>query len=144
MTGLVVSKRTLRLLDAAVAFWVALWIVLGVVCFFEVRGMRSMSDTMGLAGQSLQEAGDALSAVAALPLVGGGIDEAAVRGQELATRTVNDAQAGHTHITRLSVLALLMGGVIPVCMVLCIYVPLRRSLGRARRQAERPQVRPCA
>jgi hypothetical protein len=125
-----ISRRTLRWLDAGVIIWVVVWAALGVVCFFEVRGLRSLSDTMEMAGQSLQEAGDGLSAIAALPLVGGSIDAAASRVDELATSTVNEAKASRTHITRLSVLALFIGGLIPIGMALCIYLPLRRSWTR--------------
>jgi hypothetical protein len=133
MADTAVSKRTLRMLDIGVAVWIVIWVALGTVCFIEVRGLSSLSDTMQVAGQSLQEAGDGLDAIAALPLVGAGIGAAATKVQDLATRTVGEAQNSRTHITRLSVLALLIGGVIPILMGICIYVPLRRSWTRGQR-----------
>jgi hypothetical protein len=127
------SQRTIRMLDIGVAVWIAVWLVLGALCFIEVRGLSSLSDTMQVAGQSLQEAGDGLDAIAGLPLVGAGIDAAATKVQDLAGRTVAEAEDSRTHITRLSVLALLIGGVVPILMGICIYLPLRRSLTRGRR-----------
>ena len=138
MADTTVSKRSLRMLDVGVTFWVLLWAVLGVVCFIEVRGLESLSDTMQVAGHSLQEAGDGLDAIAGLPLVGGSIDAAATKVQDLATRTVTEAQVSRTHITRLSILALFIGGVIPILMGIGIYVPLRRSWTRGQRQAADP------
>jgi hypothetical protein len=125
-----VTARTIHLLDLAVVAWVVLWVGLGVVSFFEVRGLASLSDTMQVAGESLQEAGDGLGAVASIPLVGGGIRAAADRVQDLATQTIEEADASRTHITRLSVLALLVGGVVPVLMAVCVWLPLRRHLTR--------------
>lgn len=136
MADTAISKRALRLLDIGVAVWIVIWVALGVVCFIEVRGLESLSDTMQVAGRSLQEAGDGLDAIAGLPLVGGSIDAAATKVQDLAARTVSEAEASRTHISRLSVLALLIGGVVPILMGICIYVPLRRSWTRGRRQAE--------
>jgi hypothetical protein len=130
MAETAVSKRTLRIVDAGVIVWIVVWAILGVVSFVEVRGLESLSDTMQMAGQSLQEAGDGLNTIADLPLVGGSIDAAAEKVQSLATRTINEADASRTHISRLSVLAVLVGGVIPILMALCIYVPLRRSWTR--------------
>jgi hypothetical protein len=138
MTETAVSKRTLRLLDVGVAAWIVIWVVLGVVSFVEVRGLQSLSDTMQVAGQSLQEAGDGLETIAGLPLVGGSIDAAATKVQDLAARTVNEANASRTHIARLSVLALIIGGVVPILMGIFIYVPLRRSWTRVERQAAGP------
>lgn len=125
------TTRTIHLLDLAVVAWVVLWVGLGVVSFFEVRGLASLSDTMQVAGESLKEAGDGLGAVAAIPLVGGGIRAAADRVQDLAVQTIDEADTSRTHITRLSILALLIGGVVPVLMAVCIWLPLRRHLTRS-------------
>lgn len=121
------SRRTIHLVDGAVAAWAVLWIVLGVVGFVEVRGLTSLSDTMQVSGESLQQAGDALGAVAAIPLVGGGIQATADRVQRLATRAIDEAESSRTHITRLSVLALCIS-VLPIVMVVAVWIPLRRSL----------------
>ncbi len=119
---------TVRLLDLGITCWIVLWVVLGVVSFIEVRALQSLSDTMGVAGQSLQEAGDSLGAIASLPLVGGGLRPAAERVQTLAARTIAEAQASRTHISRLSILALVIGGVVPIGMGLGVYIPLRQRM----------------
>ena len=71
------SRRSIRLIEVTVAVWSALWIALGFVGSVEVRGLTGLSDTMQVSGESLQQAGDALSAVASVPLVGSGIQAAA-------------------------------------------------------------------
>lgn len=124
------TPRTKHLIDLAVLAWVVLWVGLGFVSFIEVRGLASLSDTMQVAGESLQEAGDGLAAVASIPLVGGGIRPAAARVQALAAQTIDESQNSRTHITRLSVLALLIGGAVPILMGLAVWLPLRRHLAR--------------
>lgn len=128
------TARMTRFIDMAVIGWVILWVALGALCFVEVRGLTSLSDTMQVAGESLQQAGDALGTAAAVPLIGGGIRPAAQRVQTLADETVAQAEESRTHITRLSWLALVVGGVMPIAMAVGVYVPLRRSWTQAPRE----------
>jgi hypothetical protein len=115
------------MLDIGVVLWTALWVVLGVVAFVEVRGLRSLSDTMSLGGQSLQNAANALSTVALVPFVGGSVRSTAQEVQRLATKTVAEAQDSRTHIDSLSWLILIMGGVIPIICGWVVWILLRRS-----------------
>ena len=121
-------RPTTRLLGSALVIWVVVWAVLGGISFLEVRDLTSLSDTMGAAGESLKEAGQALGAVASLPLVGPGVRPTAERIQGLATRTITQAAASRVHIRRLSILALVIGGVVPIILGVAAYVPLRRRL----------------
>ena len=117
-------------LNLSLTFWVALWLALGIVCFVEVRALSSLSDTMDHAGRSLQEAGQTLGAVASIPLVGAGIQPAAERVQSLAAQTVSEAADSRTHIRRLSILAAVIAGALPILMGAGVYVYLRRRLLR--------------
>lgn len=124
------GRRGLAYLNLALVCWVALWLALGIVCFVEVRALTSLSDTMDHAGRSLQEAGQSLGAVAAIPLVGVGLQPAAERVQSLATQTIDEAADSRTHIRRLSILAIVIAGAIPILLGAGAYVPLRRRLLR--------------
>jgi hypothetical protein len=121
-------RRTMRRLNAAIVAWVLVWAILGGVSFLEVRGLTSLSDTMEAAGQSLQEAGRGLGAVASIPLVGAGVRPTAERVQGLATRTITQAADSRVHIRRLSFLALVVGGVVPIALGVAAYVLLRRRV----------------
>jgi hypothetical protein len=124
------GRRGLGYLNLALACWVALWLALGIVSFVEVRALTSLSDTMDRAGRTLQEAGQSLGAVASIPLVGAGVRPAAERVQSLAAQTINEAAGSRTHIRRLSILAIVIAGAIPILMGAGVYVPLRRRLLR--------------
>ena len=138
MTAPAPPSRSIRLLDLAVVAWVVLWVGLGTLCFVEVRGLTSLSDTMKLAGDTLDEAGRGLGAIAALPLVGSGLRPAAERIQTLAADTIEESRDSHGHITRLSLLALLVGGIIPIVTGVCLYVPVRRFMRREAAGAAAP------
>jgi hypothetical protein len=123
-------RRSVAYLNLALACWVAVWLALGIVCFIEVRALTTLSDTMDHAGRSLQEAGQTLGAVASIPLVGAGVQPTAERVQSLAVQTVAEAADSRTHIRRLSILAAVLAGVIPILMGAGAYVFLRRRLLR--------------
>jgi hypothetical protein len=123
-------RRSVAYLNLALACWVALWLALGIVCFIEVRALTTLSDTMDHAGRSLQEAGQTLGAVASIPLVGAGVQPTAERVQSLAVQTVAEAADSRTHIRRLSILAAVLAGAIPILMGAGAYVFLRRRLLR--------------
>lgn len=115
------------------AVWIAVWAVIGTLSFIEVRALTSLSGTMDYAGQSLDEAGQTLNALAAIPLIGSGVRPAAQRVQELASSTIQEARNSRTHIARLSVLAVLVGGVIPIGLGIAFFVAFRHCDGARRR-----------
>ena len=123
-------RRSVAYLNLALACWVALWLALGIVCFIEVRALTTLSDTMDHAGRSLQEAGQTLGAVASIPLVGAGVQPTAERVQSLAVQTVAEAADSRTHIRRLSILAAVLAGALPILMGAGVYAFWRRRLLR--------------
>jgi len=125
------SSRKVRLADLAVVGWVVVWLGLGVLSSIEVRGLTSLSDTMQIAGESLQQAGGALGTAAGIPLVGSGLRPAAERVQAMAAQTIDEAEESRTHIDRLSWLVLVLGGVLPASLGVAVYVPLRRYWTRS-------------
>jgi len=135
-------SRQVRILDIGVVLWTVLWVVLGVVAFEEVRGLRSLSDTMSLGGQSLQNAANALSTVSLVPFVGGSVRSTAQEVQRLATKTVAEAQDSRTHIDSLSWLILIMGGIIPIVCGWVVWILLRRSWTAPGREQAAPSDGP--
>jgi hypothetical protein len=124
------GRRGLAYLNLVLACWVALWLAIGIVSFLEVRALTSLSATMDTAGRTLQEAGQSLGAVASIPLVGAGLRPAADRVRSLATETISEAADSRTHIRRLSFIAVVVAGALPILMGAGVYVILRRRLLR--------------
>jgi hypothetical protein len=74
---LALDPRTRTLLDAIVAVWCVLWLVVGYVLEREVLGLRKLSDTVVIAGKTLDSTASQLDTYAGLPLVGPQAHEAA-------------------------------------------------------------------
>jgi hypothetical protein len=49
----VLDATTKRLLDVILVTWTAVWVLVGVAVYREVRGLRSLADTVAVAGTSL-------------------------------------------------------------------------------------------
>jgi hypothetical protein len=64
------DRRTRGYLDAIVAIWVVLWLVLGWVVNREVLELRKLSDTVVVAGRALDRTADQLEGFRDLPFVG--------------------------------------------------------------------------
>jgi hypothetical protein len=57
---LVSSKRTIRVMDTALAPWVGLWFVLAVVIGIQMRDLTKLSRTLVASSEVLQQTGIAL------------------------------------------------------------------------------------
>ena len=64
------DRRTRGYLDAVIAIWVVLWLVLGWVVNREVKELRKLSDTVVVAGRALDRTADQLESFEDLPFVG--------------------------------------------------------------------------
>ena len=65
--------RTVRWLDVAVLVWIAIWIALGALIWYDVRAQTALSENVIKMGVAVEDTGEALALVGRLPLVGGGI-----------------------------------------------------------------------
>lgn len=141
------SRRAIRVADAALVLWLALWIALAVLVHRDLRHLSELSDAAIAAGEALTTTADALNVVAGIPFVGGSIPDLEDQVRSAARRTTvagrqsrDDLETYATAIT----LAIATGPTLPL---LLFYLPLRFRWRRDRRAvaaaiaAGRPDVR---
>jgi hypothetical protein len=125
----VLDARTRRLLDVILVAWTAIWILAGVFVWHEVRGLRPLADTVGIAGRSLDDTAAALRAYSSIPLVGGGLRRVADDASATGASARASARDGRRSVDRL---ALILGAAVPAVAILP--VGLAYALLRARRR----------
>jgi hypothetical protein len=119
------DHRTIALVDALAAFWVAFWLVVAGLTGYEVWRLSRLSDTAQVSAQAADRAGQALQQLSEIPLLGpepgelgDEVRRAAAQVRESAARTRGDVQ-------RLAVLLGVAVFLIPSSPVLGCYLPLR-------------------
>ena len=129
----VLTARSVRTMDAGLAVWLVVWLVLGVVVWRDVGTQARLSQSVVTVGGAVKQTGDALALIGAVPLVGAGIRDLASRvqrdGADVQARGRQSEQAIH----RLAVIAGLAVAVLPAAMVLLLYLPTRLLWRRDRR-----------
>ena len=130
MIGRIPRGRIRFVLDVVLVVWVAAWIALGVVVGREVQGLESLSETTVTAGRALDSAGQALGAVANLPLVGENVRELAIRTREAGRSAVASGRESRDSIHDLSILLAVAIALVPSLPYVLLYVPLRLSSRR--------------
>jgi hypothetical protein len=125
----VLDDQTRRYLDAIAASWCAIWILVGIAVFHEVRGLRSLSDSVAVAGNSLDDTARTLDSFSGVPFIG---PKAAGVARD-ARRTAHSAQVS-ARKSRASIdnLALLLGFSVPAVAILPLL--LAYALLRVRRR----------
>jgi hypothetical protein len=124
------SARLIHALDAVVAVWVAVWIVLAVFVGREVRNLRELSDTVVLAGVAVEDTADLVSALEDVPFVGEQVTEVAARVREAGASAQESGRESRDSTEDLSVLLALSIGLIPTLPLLGLYAPLRLAWTR--------------
>lgn len=107
--------RDRRMLDWILVAWVAVWIGLGVFVWYEVRGLRPLATTVGLAGRSLGDTAAALRGFSAVPLVGGSLGRIADDATATAASARISARQSRNSIDRL---AIILGIAVPAVAIL--------------------------
>lgn len=135
------SARTLPLVDAVLALWVAAWIALGVAIGINVSNLTALSHTVVTEGQAVETVGSALRPLGGAPFVGGEISHAAEQVQRAGANAVAGGRSSASSIEALSVLLAIAVALLPSVPVFGFYVPLRvkrvreaRALRRALRE----------
>jgi hypothetical protein len=126
-----------RTLDAALVAWVIAWLALGYWTAREVRELATVTSSVRSVGGAVEDAGDAISGLDRLPVVGGVVSEpggAVAEAGRGAQRAADDARGAGN---RLSVLLGLAVALIPTLPVLAVMLPPRVRLERDRRAAGR-------
>jgi hypothetical protein len=122
-----------RSLDAALVAWVIVWCVLGFWVGREVHRLGGVTGSVRGAGGAIVDAGDAISGLKEIPLVGGAVsapgDEIAAAGRS-AQAGADDARAGADRLAWLLGLSIAL---IPTLPVLAVYLPPRLTIERDRR-----------
>lgn len=131
------DTRALAVLDGFVVFWIALWIVVGLLTGSQVWRLSSVSDSAQASAVAVDTAGEALQSFSGLPLVG---DRSGRLGDDV--RAAADqvrVSAAQTDVT-LHRLGLLLGAsiiLIPLTPVFGMYLPNRLTRGREVRALRR-------
>jgi hypothetical protein len=121
----VVSARTIRLLDVAVAAWAVSWVVVGVLAALEVAHLGTLADTVAHTADSLQSTVSALAALSHVPVVGGSLAAVLRRVSASAATAHAQAAAAHTTIDHLSLLIGVALAAGQATLALLLYLPLR-------------------
>jgi hypothetical protein len=124
----VLDARDRRLLDLILASWAVIWVLLGVLIWHEVRGLRPLADTVAVAGRSLDDTAAALRGFSSIPLVGGSLGHVADDASATAASARLSAREGRQSVDHL---AILLGIAVPAVAILPI--GLAYSLLRLRR-----------
>lgn len=119
------DPSTVRLLDALVGFWVALWLVIGAWAGYTMWQVAEVGDTVTTSGHAISSTGDALQAVGEVPVVG---ERPTELGQELGTTGADIADRGQQVKSQLRQLSILLGLAIalsPSTAIAGLYLALR-------------------
>jgi hypothetical protein len=121
----VLSARSVRWLDAGVALWIVVWIVLGVLIWSDISAQAQLSTDVIKIGAAVRSTGEALGVVGGLPLVGGRIGDFADRIETMGAEVEASGRESRGGIERTAVIAGLGVGILPAALVLLLYVPVR-------------------
>jgi hypothetical protein len=110
----VLDTPTKRLLDVILIAWSAIWILVGVLIYNEVRGLRTLSTTVAVAGRSLDQTADTLDAYASVPFVGGDLKDVARNAHRTARSARLSARASRDSVDDL---ARLLGIAVPAVAI---------------------------
>jgi hypothetical protein len=135
------SARAMRRLNVALAIWALLWIGIAAYTAYEVSALRALSHTVVKAGTATESTGHALAAVGHLPFVGSRISQLA---DQAVAAGASARESGASTATTVDQLAVLLGiaiALIPTVPLLALYIPLRLSWRRDRREVSRAVAR---
>ncbi len=118
--------------DVLVVAWVLLWIAAGIAVADTVGELRSLSDTAADTGRAITGSAETLKSVGDLPVVGGGIDDAAGEIRNAGEDITRQGEDARNEIERLALLLGLSVALIPILPVLWVYLPPRVARERER------------
>jgi hypothetical protein len=120
------SARAVRRLDAIVAIWIAVWMVLGVLVWHDIDGQAQLAADVIKVGAAVKDTGKALGVVGGLPLVGGQIGDFASRIQSMGAEVQGSGSSSRDAVRRIAIETGIGIGVLPAVLVLALYLPARR------------------
>ncbi|HWH29908.1 MAG TPA: hypothetical protein VNU26_13270 [Mycobacteriales bacterium] len=120
-----------RRVDAAVAVWVVLWLLLGIWTGMEVWRLSDFTVTVEDSGYAIDSAGRALVSLDPVPVVGDRSAEIGLQVRENAADIVADAQRARDSFRRLAVLLGVVVALVPSVPIVLLRTVVRRMLLRA-------------
>ena len=132
-----VSADRLRLVDGAIALWVAVWLVMGAATAVSVWRLGELGATLSRSGQALDDAGDALQQLGKIPVVGDRPEQLGNDVRQTAADITVRGQEARREMRRLAVLLGLTVALLPSGLVLGPYLPRRLARRRVVREVER-------
>jgi len=129
------QKPFVTVLAVFVAAWTILWIVLGVVTWHEVRTLHRLSTTVVKSGFAVQQTGNALQGLRAIPFVGGDV---ARIGRQVTAAGIDARRSGHASASAVDNLATLLGIAIAIVPTVPMLVLLAVTLWLVRRPEPAP------
>jgi hypothetical protein len=121
----VLDARTKRYLDAILAAWCAIWILVGVAVHQEVRGLRSLADSVAVAGDSLDDTADTLDSFSTVPFVGTKAADVARDARRTARSAHASAREARTSVDNLALLLAFTVPAVAILPLLLAYLLLR-------------------
>ena len=118
-------------MDAAVAVWVVLWLLLGIWTGMEVWRLSDFTVTVEDSGYAIDSAGRALVSLDPVPVVGDRSAEIGLQVRENAADIVADAQRARDSFRRLAVLLGVVVALVPSVPIVLLRTVVRRMLLRA-------------
>jgi hypothetical protein len=127
------GARGVRVIDAALVFWIVLWIGLGVFAGHDIADLGSLSDTLVKTGGTVTNTGDALDLLRGVPFVGAGVGKFVDDIRAAGASIQESGRQSRGTIGHLSWLIGLTLGVLPPLLMIVLYVPVRLAWRRDRR-----------
>lgn len=132
------GHESLLLADSIVAFWVVLWLVLGVLTGYQLWSLSDISAAVAASGRAADQAGRGLQLLSELPLVPAGPGELGDQVRVAAEEASRSAVSIRADLRRLSLLLGVSVALVPTAPVLALWLPdrLRRRRHVAALDAE--------
>jgi hypothetical protein len=114
-------------LEAALAVWIAIWVLVGWLVYREVKSLAKLGGTVVLAGASLEQTATALDSVKNLPFVGGDVGRLAENARVTAHSAIVNGRQARRNVDQLAVLLWITVAATPTLPAVLWYGWLRRN-----------------
>lgn len=125
-------RRRVAIYDVALVLWTAVWLVVGVLVYRDVRAMSELSDPIVDAAAALEETAQGLSQVDDIPFVGeiANLPRIEQRVRVAARSARTSANESREHVARLAWLLGAAIALVPTLPLLALWIPVRRDWRR--------------
>lgn len=127
-------RRRVLAYDLGLVLWAALWIVIAVLVYRDVKSLAELSVPVVDAAVALEETAVGIGSINEIPFLGevANLPEIERRVREAARSARSSAAESHESVERLAWLLGLSVALVPTLPLLALYLPLRRDWRRRR------------